>query len=77
MTSTPDTARQLADAMKGIVALGQLGVSQTSDPDVSEFFRQIVAESERDSLYVSFALTASQIEKLKTGPDLFADIIPD
>ncbi len=76
-TDTAENARLLADAVKGAVALGQMGVSQSSDPDLVEFFRGVVAEAERDSVYVSFAVTNAQIEKLRGGQDLFADLIPD
>jgi hypothetical protein len=76
-TDSADNARLLADAVKGALALGQMGVSQASEPDLLEFFRGVVAESERDSVYVSFALTHAQIEKLRSGQDLFADLIPE
>jgi hypothetical protein len=75
-TDSPENARLLADAIKGVVALGQMGISQTKDADAVEFFRGVIAESERDSVYISFTLTAGQIERLKQGEALLQDLIP-
>lgn len=75
-TDSAENARLLADAIKGAVALGQMGISQTDDPDAMDFFRGVIAESERDSVYVSFTVTESQIERLKEGEALLQDLIP-
>lgn len=75
-TDSPEDARLLADLIKGALALGQLGISQTKDADAVEFFRGVIAESERDSVYVSFTLTERQIERLKDGEALLQDLIP-
>jgi len=75
-TDTADNARLLADAIKGAVALGQMGISQTDDADAVEFFRGVIAESERDSVYVSFTVTEAQIERLKKGDALLRGLIP-
>ena len=75
-TDSPENARLLADAIKGVVALGQMGISQTNDADAVDFFRGVIAESERDSVYVSFTLTEGQIERLKEGEALLQDLIP-
>ena len=66
----------LADALKGAAALGVMGANQTDDADVVEFFRGVVAESERDSVYVSFSVTAGQIERLEQGEAFLQDLIP-
>jgi hypothetical protein len=77
-TEDAESAKLLADAIKGMIALGQMGASKaTSDADIASFFRQMIAESERDSVYISFTLTEAQIEKLRAGRDLFADVIPE
>jgi hypothetical protein len=75
-TDTPDNARLLADAVKGAAAMAQLGVSQTDDPDLVDFVRNIVAISERDSVYVSFVVTTEQIRRLQTDETLFPQLIP-
>jgi hypothetical protein len=75
-TDSPENARLLADAIKGVVALGQMGISQTKDADAVEFFRGVIAESERDSVYVSFTVTEGQIERVKGGEALLQDLIP-
>jgi hypothetical protein len=75
-TDSPEQARLLADALKGAVALGTMGANQTDDVDVIEFFRGVVAESERDSVYVSFSVTPAQIQRLKQGDAFLQDLIP-
>ena len=53
-----------------------MGAGQTRDADVAEFFRSVIAQSERDSIYVSFEVTAEQMERLKQGEALLQDLIP-
>lgn len=76
LTDTADNARLLADAVKGVVALGQLGSSQTSDVEIRTFFREVVAESERDGVYVSFSLSRGLIDRLRETGDLFSGMVP-
>jgi hypothetical protein len=76
VTDSPEQARLLADALKGAAALGVMGANQTDDADVVEFFRGVVTESERDSVYVSFSVTAGQIERLQQGEAFLQDLIP-
>lgn len=76
-TATPEDARLLADGIKGLVAFAQLGAAHTTDPDILDFFRQIVAESQRDSVYVSFTITAGQMEKLRSNQDVLSGLIPE
>lgn len=76
LTSNADSARLLADAIKGLLALGQLGVSQVRDPDLYELVRQIVAESDRDGVYVSFKVGENQIERLKAIGDPLGELLP-
>jgi hypothetical protein len=75
-TDTAENARLLADAVRGAVAMAQLGASHTDDVDIADFARNIVAVSERDSVYISFTLTAEQMERLQAGRELFPDLIP-
>lgn len=75
-TDSPENARLLADAIKGVVALGQIGISQTKDADLVEFFRGVIAESERDSVYISFTLTSGQMARLKQGDAMLQGLIP-
>ena len=76
LTSDAENARLLADAVKGMLALSQMGVSQARDPDLHEFFRQIVAENEGDSVYVSFSVGPAQIERLRALGEPLEDLIP-
>jgi hypothetical protein len=76
LTDTPENARLLADAIKGMVALGQMGVSQAGEPELRGFFRDMIAESERDGVYVSFTLSEAQINRLKQSGDLFSGVAP-
>ena len=75
-TDTPEDARLLADAVKGAAAMAQLGISQTDDADLVDFVRNIVAISERDSVYVSFVVTADQIKRVQPDKSLFPQLIP-
>ncbi|MFQ5766958.1 MAG: hypothetical protein ACE5ID_03120 [Acidobacteriota bacterium] len=76
LTENAESARLLADAVKGLVALGQMGAAHGTDPDVLDFFRQMVAESERDGVYFSFSLTEAQIQKMKAQQDFLAGLVP-
>lgn len=76
LTDTAENARLLADAVKGAVALGQLGSSQTADPEVRTFFREVVAESERDGVYISFSLSRGLIDRLRETGDMFSGVVP-
>ncbi len=75
-TDSPEQARLLTDALKGAVALGTMGANQTDDADVVEFFRGVVTESERDSVYVSFSVTEEQVKRLREGEAFLQDLIP-
>jgi len=76
LTDTAENARLLADAGKGVVALGQLGSAQTADAEIRAFFRDVVAESERDGVYVSFSLSRGLIDRLRETGDLFSGMVP-
>lgn len=76
LTDTAENARLLADAVKGAVALGQLGSAQTNDTEVRSFFREVVAESERDGVYVSFTLSRGLIDRLRETGDMFSGVVP-
>ncbi|MFQ5718064.1 MAG: hypothetical protein ACE5IK_00810 [Acidobacteriota bacterium] len=76
LTADDDSARLLADAAKGLLALGQMGVSQARDPDLYELLRQIVAEADRDGMVVSFTVGPNQIERLRAIGDPVGDLIP-
>ncbi len=75
-TNSAEQARLLADTVKGAIALAQMGAGQTRDADVVEFFRSVIAQSERDSIYVSFEVSAEQMERLREGEALLQDLIP-
>ena len=77
LTSDPESARMLADAVKGLLAMAQMGVSQVRDPDLYELVRQIVAESDRDGVYLSFKVGPNQIERLKAFGDPLGELLPD
>jgi hypothetical protein len=75
-TDTAENARLLADAVKGAAAMAQLGASQTDDVDIVDFVRNVVATSERDSVYVSVTVTADQLKRLQTATGPFPQLIP-
>ena len=76
LTADPESARLLADAVKGMIALGQMGLSQARDPDLYEFVRQIVAESDWDGVYLTFSVGPTQLDRLRAFGDPLGELVP-